>query len=245
MNTSSSILSETLSVDKKESQNKSHGESHSDDLVGTATEEIGGGSNDGAVAVARTLRIATPRVFTSFLIPARYKGAYGGRGSGKSHEFAKNTVVKCLSAPGTRGVCVREVQKSLKESVKRLVEDKIRALDVEYGFGIFHDHIVTPGRGVLLFQGLQDHTAESIKSLEGFDFAWAEEAQTMSHRSLEFIRPTIRKPGSELWFSWNPRSASDAVDALLRGPNPPPGAVVVQANYADNPFFPNELEAER
>jgi len=146
---------------------------------------------------------------------------------------------------GSRGVCVREVQKTLKESAKRLIEDKIRALDVGSYFGIFNDHIVTPGKGVILFQGMQDHTAESIKSLEGFDWAWVEEAQTFSARSLEMLRPTIRAPESEIWFSWNPRNANDPVDKFFRGPTPPENSTVVKSNYCDNPFFPKELEAER
>lgn len=156
-----------------------------------------------------------------------------------------------MQFPGSRIVCVREVQRSLKDSVKRLVEDKIAALGVGALFRVQTDRIVTPGGGIVLFQGMQDHTAESIKSLEGFDVAYVEEAQTMTARSLEFLRPTIRKdardgqPGSELWFSWNPRHASDPVDQLLRGPAPPPGAAVVRTSYRDNPFFPAVLEEER
>jgi hypothetical protein len=146
---------------------------------------------------------------------------------------------------GSRGVCIREVQKTLKESAKRLIEDKIGALKVGEQFNILNTEIGTPGGGVILFQGMQDHTAESIKSLEGFDWAWVEEAQTLSARSLEMLRPTIRADGSELWFSWNPRSATDPVDQLLRGPNPPADAAVVRVNYSDNPFFPKELAAER
>lgn len=192
-----------------------------------------------------TLRIETPRVFLPLLEPARYKGAYGGRGSGKSHHFAEQAVERCLMRHGSRGVCVREVQKTLKESAKRLIEDKIAELGVSAYFRIKSAEIETPGGGVILFQGMQDHTAESIKSLEGFDWAWVEEAQTLSARSLEMLRPTIRAPGSEIWFSWNPRSAGDPVDAFLRGENPPPDSVVVRANYGDNPFFPKELEAER
>lgn len=152
---------------------------------------------------------------------------------------------KCLLTPGTRWVCVREVQRSLKESVKRLVEDKIQKLGVGGQFDYRHDSTITPGSGVILYQGMQDHTAESIKSLEGFHGAWGEEAQTMSGRSLEMLRPTIRTPGSELWFSWNPRSASDPVDDMLRGLQPPHGARVVRANWRDNPWFPPELEQER
>lgn len=191
------------------------------------------------------LSIRTPRVFLPLLRPSRYKGAYGGRGSGKSHFFAENGVERCLLRKGSRGVCIREVQKTLKESAKRLIEDKIQALGVSDYFEVLNAEIRTPGGGIILFQGMQDHTAESIKSLEGFDWAWVEEAQTLSARSLELLRPTIRAPGSELWFSWNRRSASDAIDAFLCGPNPPPDAIVVKANYTDNPFFRRELEQER
>jgi len=190
-------------------------------------------------------RIETARVFKPLLGPSRYKGAHGGRGSAKSHFFAEALVERCLLNPGTRWVCVREVQRSLKESVKLLVEDKIQRWDVADQFAFRHDRTLTPGVGVILYQGMQDHTAESIKSLEGFHGLWGEESQTMSARSLEMIRPTIREPGSELWFSWNPRSAKDPVDELLRGLIPPTNAVVVRANWRDNPWFPAELEDER
>lgn len=196
-----------------------------------------------------TLSIATPRAFLPLLKPSRYKGAHGGRGSGKSHFFAELLVEKCLTHPGTRWVCVREVQKSLEQSVKRLIEDKIAALGVSAAFRVLNTHIETPGAGVIVFVGMQNHTADSIKSLEGFDGAWVEEAQSLSQRSLDLLRPTIRKPGSELWFSWNPEQPTDPIDALLRGESPPSDAVVVQANYRDNPFLPDvlrdEMEADR
>jgi hypothetical protein len=154
-------------------------------------------------------------------------------------------VERAITNPGQRAVCVREVQKSLKDSVKRLIEDKIESLGVGGMFECQREQIITPGNGVIMFQGMQDHTAESIKSLEGFGVAWVEEAQTMSARSLEMLRPTIRAPGSELWFTWNPRNASDPVDVLLRGQQPPNSAVVRRVNFSDNPFFPAELEDER
>jgi phage terminase large subunit len=98
--------------------------------------------------------------------------------------------------------------------------------------------------GLTIFQGMQDHTAESIKSLEDFDRALIEEGQALSQRSLDLLRPTIRKPDSEIWVGWNPKHATDPVDALLCGENPPPGAVVVKANYYDNPWFPEVLQKE-
>ena len=194
-----------------------------------------------------TLQIDTAEVFEPLLAPARYKGAWGGRGSGKSHFFAELLVEECLANKGTRAVSIREVQKTLKESSKRLIEDKLRVLGVAsgHGFRIFNEVIQTPGDGVITFTGMQDHTSESIKSLEGYRISWVEEAQSLSARSLQLLRPTIRLEGSELWFGWNPRRKSDAVDALLRGESLPTGAAVVKANWKDNPHFPSVLEQER
>ena len=108
-----------------------------------------------------------------------------------------------------------------------------------------HDAIETPGDGVIMFQGMKDHTADSIKSLEGFGRAWIEEAQTLSARSLTLLRPTIRAENSEIWASWNPRRSVDPIDVLLRGDAMPSGALVVKANWSDNPFFPDVLNQER
>ena len=192
----------------------------------------------------KTIRIPTARVFEPLLYPSRYKGAYGGRGSGKSHHFAEKVIQAALTSP-KRIVCIREVQKSIKESVKRLLEDKIKALDVGSYFQVLDREIRATNGSLIIFQGMQDHTAESIKSLEGYDIAWVEEAQSLSTRSLRLLRPTIRKEGSELWFTWNPMSADDPIDAFLRGDNVPPDSKVVQANWSDNPWFPSELERER
>ncbi len=178
------------------------------------------------------------------MFPSRYKGAYGGRGSGKSHFFADLLVEQCLINRGLRAVCVREVQKTLAESSKRVIEDKIQSLGLGHLFDVQKTEIKTPGGGLIIFQGMQDHSAESIKSLEGYRIAWVEEAQTLSERSLSLLRPTIRADGSEIWFSWNPTRKSDAVDKFLRSP-PPTGAIVVKANWRDNPFWNATLEAER
>lgn len=178
------------------------------------------------------------------LEPARYKGAYGGRGSGKSHFFAEQLVEDSLYHKGLLSVCIREVQQTLKHSSKRLIEKKIQDLGVGKEFQVWNDRIETPGDGIIAFQGMADHTAESIKSLEGFARAWIEEAQTLSLRSLTLLRPTIRANDSEIWAGWNPRRKSDAIDEFLRA-SKPPGSVVVKANWRDNPWFPSVLDEER
>jgi phage terminase large subunit len=193
------------------------------------------------------LAIPTAEVFEPLLAPSRYKGAWGGRGSGKSHFFAGLLIEDSLAERGLLSVCIREVQKTLKDSSKRLIEAKLKqfGLGEADGFKVFNEVIQTPGDGAIIFQGMQDHTAESIKSLEGFKRAWWEEAQAASVRSLNLLRPTIRAEGSELWFSWNARLKSDPVDVMLRGPEKPTGSTVIEANWRDNPWFTSELEQER
>lgn len=193
----------------------------------------------------RSLDIPTPRWALPLLRPSRYKGAYGGRGSGKSHLFAEMLVEAQIAEPNESAVCVREVQKTLKNSVKRLLELKIEAMNAGDYFDVLDSEIRSKrGDGHIIFQGMQNHTADSIKSLEGYKRAWVEEAQSLSQRSLDLLRPTIRKPGSELWFTWNPRSPSDPIEQLLRNGDPPPDSIIVEVNYDDNPWFPNELRAE-
>ena len=125
------------------------------------------------------LTIPTAEVFEPLLAPSRYKGAHGGRGSGKSHFFAGVMIEDSLAEKGLLSVCIREVQKTLKDSAKRLLEKKLSdfRLGEADGFKVYEDRIKTPGDGVVIFQGMQDHTAESIKSLEGFKRAWVEEGQ--------------------------------------------------------------------
>lgn len=142
-----------------------------------------------------------------------------------------------------RIVCVREVQRSIADSVKQLLVDKIAAYGLDAFFSITEAEITGLNGSRCVFRGMQNHTAASIKSLEGFDVAWVEEAQTISQKSLDLLTPTIRKEGSELWFSWNPESAGDPVDVLLRK-EPPDGAVVLEANWDDNPWFPDELRSD-
>lgn len=195
--------------------------------------------------MGKTLRINTPAWLVPLLAPSRYKGAWGGRGSGKSHAFAEMMIEAHVMDQNRSSVCVREIQKSLNQSVKRLLENKITEMGADAYFEVQESVIKSRfGTGRIIFQGMQNHTADSIKSLEGYDCAWVEEAQSLSQRSLDLLRPTIRKPESEIWFTWNPRQATDPVDGLLRGENPPANATVLRVNYMDNPWFPEVLREE-
>jgi phage terminase large subunit len=188
------------------------------------------------------LDIKTPRWCLPLLDPSRYKGAKGGRSSGKSHFFGELLVEEHVSNPDLQSVCIREVQKSLKFSAKKLIEDKIYSLGVSHLFEITQTEIRrVGGRGIIIFQGMQDHTADSIKSLEGFDRAWVEEAQSISARSLELLLPTIRKPKSQIWFSWNPENEDDPVDDFFSYADADDSMVLVHVNYTDNPFCPQEI----
>lgn len=200
----------------------------------------------------RKLQIPTAEVFEPLLAPARYKGAHGGRGSGKSHFFAEKLIEDCIAEPGESGegmraVCIREVQKDLAQSSKALIEFKLasQGLGERDGFKIFRELITAPKDGLIIFKGMNDYTADSIKSLEGFKRGWWEEAQTATGHSLSIYTPTFRMNGAERWFSWNPRKKNDPIDVLLRSDDKPTGAVVVRANWRDNPFFTAELEQER
>lgn len=196
------------------------------------------------------LKIKTPKWGVDFLKPARYKVAYGGRCSGKSHFFAEMLVEEHIINPNSKSVCVREIQKSLNQSVKALIENKIEALAVGHLFEVQQTCIRNKtGDGMIIFQGMQNHTADSIKSLEGYDRAWIEEAQSLSQLSLDLLRPTIRKEGSEIWATYNPRHQTDPIDVFFRGLNPPENSIIKRVNFEDNPWMPHimieEMEYDR
>ena len=175
--------------------------------------------------------------------PHRYKVAYGGRGSGKSWSMARALLIKAANEP-TRVLCAREIQKSIKQSVHTLLNDQIQAL----GLGAFYEVLEAEIRGIngstFSFTGLATNTVESIKSFEGCDIVWVEEAQTVSKKSWDILIPTIRKPNSEIWVSFNPNIDTD--DTYQRFVvEPPENAKVVKVNYTDNPWFPEVLEIER
>lgn len=150
-----------------------------------------------------------------------------------------------VADPDLRVVCIREVQRALRYSAKSLVESKIQDLGVSHLFDILRPEIRRRGGdGVMIFEGMQDHTADSIKSLEGFGRAWVEEAHSLSEKSLRLLRPTIRSAGSELWFSWNPERPTDAVDKFFTEQAGTPDVCLVESTYRDNPFLPDEMRAE-
>lgn len=188
------------------------------------------------------IEVQVPRKLVPLLAPARYKGAYGGRGGAKSHFFAEQIIVRCYAKP-LRVVCIREVQKSIKDSVRQLLMDKIAKLGLGSHFEVLETEIRGANGSLIIFRGMQSYNSDTIKSLEGYDIAWVEEAQTFSAVSLELLRPTIRKDGSELWFSWNPRHRTDPVDMFFRK-SPHPEAVSLLINWRDNPWFPEVLRKE-
>ena len=192
----------------------------------------------------KQINISLPAAFEPLCRPARYKAAHGGRGSGKSHAFATLAVLACMSK-SARIVCIREVQNTIRDSVRQLLVDKINSMGVGDQFDILESEIRGRNGSLIIFRGMKDMNAIGIQSLEGFDIAWCEESQSLSQRSLDVLRPTIRKPGSELWFSWNPRSKKDPVDQFFRGPTKNPDAVCVEMNWCDKPFLPNELLQEK
>tara|TARA_R110002167_G_scaffold203502_1_gene407408 strand:- start:11185 stop:12381 length:1197 start_codon:yes stop_codon:yes gene_type:complete len=186
------------------------------------------------------LRIKTPKWSLPLLKPGyRYYGAKGGRASGKSHERAEALIELMIINPNLRWVCIREIQKSIKYSSKLLLETKLRDMGLSNLFEITLTEIRRIGHsGLIIFQGMQDHTADSIKSLEGFDGCWVEEAQSLSAHSLELLDPTIRKDGAQLWFTWNPRHKGDAIEVLF---NDNARALSVHVNYLNNPFISQDM----
>ncbi|MCA3039415.1 MAG: PBSX family phage terminase large subunit [Rhodocyclaceae bacterium] len=175
--------------------------------------------------------------------PARYKCAYGGRGSGKSWGFARALLLEGAQKT-IRVLCTREVQKSLADSVHKLLSDQIEAMGLS-GFYEVQQTVIRGKNGTeFTFAGLQQHTVDSIKSYEGVDRVWVEEAHAVSKKSWDVLLPTIRKPGSEVWVTFNPQLESDETYKRFVT-SPPPDCVAVLMNYTENPWFPQVLENER
>lgn len=189
-----------------------------------------------------THEVEIARPFREILNPARYKVFYGGRGSGKSWTIGK-TLVSRAAFEKKKILCAREIQKSIKDSVHALLVEQIEQLDLSKLYEITKNSI----RGIysgseIIFNGLR-HNVQEIKSTEGIDICWVEEAQGVSEESWKVLIPTIRKPDSEIWVSFNPAQESDPTFQRFIV-NPPPGSIVRKVNWYDNPWFPEVLRAE-
>lgn len=175
--------------------------------------------------------------------PMRYKVARGGRGSSKSWSFARALLIQGAAKP-LRILCTREVQKSIRDSVHKLLSDQIQKLNLGQFYQVLNTEIRGRNGTLFIFAGLAQHTIESIKSYEGVDIVWVEEAQVVTRRSWEVLTPTIRKDGSEIWISYNPELDTDETHVRFTV-NPPEDCISVLVNYSDNPWFPEVLEKER
>ena len=194
------------------------------------------------------MTIDIPEKFAFLFEPARYKVAYGGRGGAKSWAFADALLIQGRMAP-QRILCAREIQKSMKESVHQLLQDRIKVLGLTGFYEVLADEIRGRNGTLILFAGLR-HNIDNIKSKEAIDKVWVEEARTVSKTSWKTLIPTIRKPGSEIWVSFNPELEDDETYQRFVV-KPPPNwledrrwAYIVEVSYKDNPFLPEELRLE-
>ena len=175
--------------------------------------------------------------------PARYKVLYGGRGAAKSWGIARALLLLGCQRP-IRVLCTREIQTSITDSVHKLLADQIAELGLGYFYQVKHAGIDAPNGTEFIFAGLRQQDVGKIKSFEGVDYCWVEEAQVVTKKSWDVLTPTIRKPGSEIWVSFNPEHEDDETYKRFVI-NPPDGAVVIELNWRDNPWFPPELEREK
>ncbi len=175
--------------------------------------------------------------------PRRYKVMHGGRGGGKSWAVAAALLVLAADRP-LRILCAREVQKSMRDSVHRLLKDTIVRLGLQDFYEVLDTEIRGANGSMFLFSGLQSHTVDSIKSFEGVDVVWVEEAHGVSKKSWDVLIPTIRKDGSEIWLTLNPDMDTDETYQRFIA-TPSPDTWVCEINWRDNPWFPEVLNQER
>ena len=173
--------------------------------------------------------------------PSRYKVLYGGRGGAKSWGIARALLILAARKP-LRILCAREFQTSIKDSVHKLLVDQIVALELMQFFEITQTSIRGQNGSEFAFVGLKNNVA-NVKSYEGIDICWVEEAQTVSRNSWKTLTPTIRKEGSEIWVSFNPELETDETYQRFVV-NPPPDTISIKINYWDNPWFPETLRNE-
>jgi phage terminase large subunit len=184
-----------------------------------------------------------PMAFKELDDPYRHKAFHGGRGGAKSHSFAQKLLIAGTKQP--HGVlCAREIQVSIRGSVKRLLDHYINHLKMQSFYTSTQTEIIGNNGTWFNFAGLRTNP-ESVKSKEGITRAWIEEANTVSQRSIDLLVPTVRENDSELWWSWNRHRATDPVDKMFLGEKgPPPKSLVRRVNWQNNPYFPDVLRDE-
>lgn len=196
-----------------------------------------------AIAAPINLKLTLPIKLAPLYEPKRYKVMHGGRGGGKSHGVAQVLLDMAARKP-LRILCAREIQKSMRDSVHRLLKDYIIRLGLTAFFEVLDTEIRGVNGSLFLFSGLQSHTVDSIKSFEGVDIVWVEEAHGVSKKSWDVLIPTIRKEGSEIWLTLNPDMDTD--DTYVRFiAAPSDDTWVCEINWRDNPWFPEVLNEER
>ena len=184
-----------------------------------------------------------PKLKEIFDKRARYRVAYGGRGSGKSYTFALMTLVRGIELP-LRILCARELQNSIKDSVHSQIAEVISDNPwLEEFYEVGESYIRGYNGTEYIFKGLRSNYRE-VKSITGIDIAWIEEAEVVAERSWEVLRPTVRKEGSEIWITFNPES-SDSATYTKYVKNTPTGTLRALVNFYDNPWFSSTLEQER
>src|SRR3990172_3227575 len=188
------------------------------------------------------IRMKIPPAYRFLVEPHRYKSAYGGRGAARSWSFCR-VLLALASAQPKRILCTREYQSSIKESVYQLLTNQIKQLGLSYFYTATNTSIKSRCGSEFIFKGIRLNPDE-VKSLEGVDIVWAEEAQNISNESWQILIPTIRKPGSEIWLSWNTGEVNDPTYQRFVV-NQPDDCVSKLLTYRDNPYFPDTLEKER
>ena len=189
------------------------------------------------------MNIELPQYAKQLFTPKRYKILHGGRGGAKSWTVACVLLLMAGQKP-LRVLCTREVQKSIRDSVYRLLLDTIERLGLSHFFEPLEKEIRAINGSLFLFSGLREHTIDSIKSFEGVDIVWVEEAHSVTKRSWDILTKTIRRENSQIWLTLNPNLETDETYQRFIV-NPPDNAWVCQVNYNDNPWFPVVLEEER
>jgi phage terminase large subunit len=174
--------------------------------------------------------------------PSRYKVLYGGRGGAKSWGVARALLIKGAQAP-LRVLCSREFQTSIKDSVHKLLSDQIMALGLDGFYEITQTSIRGKNGSEFSFVGLKNNVS-NVKSYEGVDICWVEEAQTVSRSSWNTLIPTVRKEKSEIWVTFNPELETDETYQRFVL-NPPENCIVQKINWSDNPWFPETLKLEK